>query len=103
MEDIDGINQNRNKTVGTPNKVSDTIAGFFMGIAYFIVSMIILNMNHFYKINSFLIGLLIVIYSSIIIYFIIKKRSFISIGLVLTVVLPIAVVGGCILIVNPKF
>ena len=79
-------------------KIGDTLIGFFGGLfAYMIIAGIV---NATDSMGTLVIVLSIIAYFVAVIMFSVKGRKFITVGLVLLAVIPLIVLGGCLLVMG---
>lgn len=76
-----------------PNKVLDVFIGLGLGILLIILS-------SYFLFSNIVFPIFILLYIALIIFFFAKGRGKISLGLILTIIIPIAVVGGCLVFVS---
>ncbi len=81
-------------------KVSDTFIGFFGGLFAYLVIGGIFSTIRYSGISIAVILLSVVAYIVAVIGFITRGRKFIAIGLILLVVIPLIVFGGCLLVMG---
>ena len=87
-ENYYGVKSNRTKDLGR---------GVFVGLAYAVFSFMLLV--NFRFVSQFSIAL-VVLYIGLILYFFFKKRRYLSIGLISVIVVPLAIVGGCLALIS---
>lgn len=77
-------------------RVRDIGSGLGFGLIYVILSLSLLSSSRTFAYA----WVVIVLYLIAILFFFLKKRHYISIGLILLVAVPLAIVGGCLLIIG---
>ncbi len=84
------------------NRVRDILFGIGLGLFYFILSSIIIAIIGDLGEPGiiFIAAFLIFIYLFAVALFFIIKRKYLSIGLIIIVILPVAIFGGCLLIIS---
>jgi hypothetical protein len=95
--DTDPSYSNNDFYTDRSKKVKDLLLGLTGGLTYCIFSGILVS--SFYKIQFLWIAL-IILYLALIFFFLFIRRYYLSIGLVLLVTVPTAIVGGCMLLIR---
>jgi len=98
QENPDNLNPKENYYFNRSVIVKDLTIGFFSGLGYIILAFLGVLLIH--TMVSFLIWALVLVYLSGIIYFFLKRRHYLSIGLILFVAITPAIVGGCLFIIS---
>jgi hypothetical protein len=82
-------------------KVSDLLIGFFGGLGYIALAFtfFVLSYHKIESIFNILLSIAIIIYLLAILFFFYIKRKYLSIGLILLVTVPPAIIGGCLILI----